>query len=307
MKDYVGNRMSQPLPPPPVAPTLEEWRAMSPEERECLLVQINELLSDPRSAMLEGRPHSAAKAQILDVLGLHFRSTGRVIYLAADLAVLYPAQATFAPDVLVVLDMAQPANDPRLAWVVADEGKGLDLVLEVLHHGDRKKDLEDNVKRYAGLGITEYFVYDLAWQQIQGHRLSHPGAGLYEPVVSHAGRFTSKVLGVDLAVVGGTLRFFIGESELAGTPDLLGRLQGMGDEQVAKAAQAATRAEQAEILAEQARQVTRDAILALLNVRNVPDLENVRAPIVACEDPVTLQRWLQRATIALTAADVVEE
>jgi Uma2 family endonuclease len=293
--------MSQPPPPPPppVAPTLEEWRVMNSDERERLLVQINELLSDPRSAMSEGRPHSAAKAQILDVLGLHFRSTRRVVYLAADMAVLYPAQAIFAPDILVVLDVVQPANDPRLAWVVADEGKGLDLVLEVLHHGDRKKDLEDNVKRYASLGIVEYFVYDLGRQQLQGHRLAHPGAALYEPVLSQAGRLTSKVLGVDLAVVSGTLRFFIGESELAGTPDLLGRLQGMVDEQVAKATQSAT-------LAEQALQVARDGIFAVLAARGMACPEDVRAQIVACDDPVTLQRWLQRATNANTAADVVE-
>ena len=113
------------------------------------------------------------------------------------------------------------------------------------------------------------------------------------------GRFTSTVLGVDLAIVGGTLRFFTGESELAGTPDLLGRLQGMVDEQAAKATQAAT-------LAEQALQVARDAILALLEARNIPGLESVRAQISACDDPTTLQRWLQRATTAQTAAEVVE-
>lgn len=49
-----------------------------------------------------------------------------------------------------------------MARVVADEGKGLDWVLEVVCHGDRRKDLVENVKRYAALGIPEYFIYDVA-------------------------------------------------------------------------------------------------------------------------------------------------
>ncbi|XXY53191.1 hypothetical protein WME91_18855 [Sorangium sp. So ce269] len=37
--------------------------------------------------------------------------------------------------------MPQPEDDPRMAWVVADEGRGMSLVMEVLHPGDRNKDL----------------------------------------------------------------------------------------------------------------------------------------------------------------------
>jgi hypothetical protein len=40
--------------------------------------------------------------------------------------------------------------------VVSAEGKGLDWVLEVHVGGDRKKDAERNVARYARLGIPEY-------------------------------------------------------------------------------------------------------------------------------------------------------
>ncbi len=40
------------------------------------------------------------------------------------------------------------------------EGRGPDFILEVLHLGDRKKDLVKNVERYARLGVEEYFVYD---------------------------------------------------------------------------------------------------------------------------------------------------
>src|SRR5262245_12701935 len=148
---------------------------MSPSDRERLLDRILDALSDPRAAMAEGRPHKKAKTRALDLLGLHFGALGRVIYLAEEMAVLYPGKEVFTPDVLAVLDVEQPEDDERMAWVVADEGKGLDLVIEVLHHGDRKKDLVDNVERYADLGIPEYFVYDRAQQAIRGYRLPAPG------------------------------------------------------------------------------------------------------------------------------------
>src|SRR5690348_7522760 len=121
----------------PVAPTEEVWRAMSAAERQHFLVHVLDVLSDPRAAMSEGRPHKKAKTRSIDMLGLHFGALGRVIYLAEEMAVVYPGKEPFTPDVLAVLDVPETENDERMAWVVADEGKGIDLVLEVLHHGDR--------------------------------------------------------------------------------------------------------------------------------------------------------------------------
>src|SRR3954463_13617073 len=186
-----------------IAPTEEEWRAMSPEERMRCLVDINEILSDPPIAMSEGRPHRKAKSRVLDRLGLHFRSTGRSIYMADEMAVLYPGQESFSPDILAVLDVPEPEDDERMAWVVVDEGKGLDLVIEVLHRGDRHKDLVANVERYAALSIPEYFIYDRQRQQVIGYRLPRPNATRYERILPQLGRTSSMVLGLHLAVVGG--------------------------------------------------------------------------------------------------------
>jgi Uma2 family endonuclease len=291
---------------------------MSPSQRESFLVSVLDALSDPRDVMSEGRPHKKAKTRALDLLGLHFKAMGRVVYLAEEMAVVYPGEGAFSPDVLAVVDVLQPEDDERLAWVVADEGKGLDLVLEVLHHGDRNKDLVQNVERYARLGIPEYFVYDRARQQIHGYRL---GAGRrYERIVPQSGRYGSAVLGLDLAIQGGTLRFFQGMAELFGSADLIGRLTGMvedleakaeeaaakAEEAAAKAEEAAAKAEEAAAKAESAVNGLRAGVLAALEARGLACPEDVRATLLACGDPETLQRWLVRSLTAGSAADVIE-
>ena len=314
------------LVPSIVAPTAEEWRAMTAAEQERFLVRVLDALSDPRSAMAEGRPHQKAKGRAIDMLGLHFRTQGRVIYLAEEMAVVYPGEAVFCPDILAVIDVPQPEEDERLAWVVADEGRGLDWVLEVLHHGDRKKDLVENVERYAALGIPEYFVYDRGRQHIHGYRLAGPGARRYQRIVPQLGRYRSEVLGLDLAMQGGQLRFFVGMSELFGSTDLIDRLGLMMadlekklDDAQAQAERAQARVEQAEAQAQarveqaeaqaqaqaeraqEALGALRDAVLALVAARGIALQDSAHARLVSCDDPALLRRWLLRAATASSA------
>ncbi|MFS8070670.1 MAG: Uma2 family endonuclease, partial [Byssovorax sp.] len=151
-----------------------------------------------------------------------------------------------------VLDVPQPEDDLRMAWVVADEHKGLDFVLEVHYAGDRNKDLVVNVERYARLGIPEYFIYDRARQQIHGYRLTSPGVKRYQRIMPQAGRYSSLVLGVDMVIQGGTLRFYLGSAELISSDDLIGRLSSMVSDLEAKAEQAEAEAERAKAEAAQA-------------------------------------------------------
>ncbi len=286
---------------------------MSSAERERLLVKVLDALSDPRAAMSEGRPHKKVKTRSLDMLGLHFGAVGRVVYLAEEMAVLYPGEEVFTPDVLAVVGVPEPEDDERMAWVVADEGKGLDLVLEVLHRGDRQKDLVDNVERYARLGIPEYFIYDRAQQRIRGYRLpvdeggsaARPsGARRYQAIVPQGGRYSSAVLGLDLVIEDGSLRFFHGMAELFGSAALIRRLSGMVREREAKAEQAETKAELAETKAEQAIVGLRTGILAALETRGIVVEEGLRARVLSCDEPMILQRWLLRALSVASAGDV---
>jgi Uma2 family endonuclease len=294
----------RPRSPCLIAPTEEEWRAMLPAARQALLDRILDALSDPAAAMSEGRRHKKAKTRALDALGLHFGAIGRTMYLAEEMAVLYPGEPVFTPDVLAVVGVEEPDDDPRMAWVVADEGKGLDLVIEVLHHGDRNKDLVGNVERYASLGIPEYFVYDRLHQRIHGYRLPDVRARRYHRIVPQFGRHTSAVLGLDLAIEGGRLRFFYGMAELPGTSDLIGRLNGMVADLEARADEAEAQIEAAAAQAQQALAALREAIAALLGARGVACSDADRARLSSCTDVGTLQRWLLRATSAGAAEEV---
>ena len=269
----------------PVGPSLDAWRAMTPRAREGFLVAMNEALTEAAELMGEGRPHKQAKSRAIDLLGLHFKAKGRTVYLAEELSVLYPGERAFAPDVLAVVDVPQPEDDERLAWVVADEGRGIDVALEVLHRGDREKDLIDNVDRYARLGIPEYFVYDREKQRVHGYRLATADARRYDRVVPQAGRIASRILGVDLAVQHERLRFFDGMAELFGSDDLIHRLTDMVESLESKA-----EAEQAR--AEAALGGLRGAILGAYAARFGASTDALRRALDACEDPALLQAAL---------------
>lgn len=269
---------------------------MTPAERERFLVDVNEALSDPMLVMAEGRPHKKAKSRAIDMLGLHFRAMGKRVYLSDGMSVLYPGLPGFEPDVMAVLDVEEPEDDQRMAWVVADEGKGLDWVLEVLWAGDRKKDLEDNVELYASLGIPEYFVYDQRQQRIFGHRLP-PGGKRYQPILAQAGLYRSNVLGLDLAIVERSLRFFQGAAELYGTEHLIRRLEGM-------VSNLEERADTAARDAEKSRAGVRAAILTVLRARGVTCSDEGLSRLDACVEPDVLNRWLSRALQATSEAEV---
>ncbi len=241
----------------PTAPTAEVWASMSESERERFVLDAMAALQTHQEAMSEGSPHFRAKVSARQILSDWFARMGRKIYLGCELAVHYPGEPVFAPDLIAVLDVEDPGDeDTRMAWVVAQEGRGLDLVLEVVHQGDRQKDLADNVLTYARLGIPEYFIYDRLRQRALGYRLPFVGAGRYQPVAPRGGVLESKVLGLELGVFAGALRFFHNGAELPETRDLLARVTALVDDLERRAVEAERRAaEEAEARAELERRL----------------------------------------------------
>jgi Uma2 family endonuclease len=209
-----------------MAPSVEEWETLSPAERAAVAAALPGEVTYDEMAMPEGDRHSKAKARALDALRGYFTRQRRRIYLAQELPIYYPAEPRFAPDLLAVLDVEDVDRDK---WAVSAEGKGLDWVLEVHVGGDRKKDAELNVARYARLGIPEYFVYDRARNRLAAYRLDSPDARVYTAILPNHGFYESRVLGLDVQVDKDRLRFYAGTALLPESDELIARLQGMYD------------------------------------------------------------------------------
>ena len=218
----------------PRAPSEEAWAGMSPEERQRV---VDALPSEFEKWLYlpEGDQHYNTQMQIRSTLDDFFARMGRSIYLACELPVYYPDEPMFAPDVMAVVDVSR---HERMKWVVGAENRGLDLALEILVAGDRRKDLEHNVERYARLGIREYFVFDYKRLHLAGYRL---GEGRrYQPIVPQFGRYHSEVLGLDIRREEHRLRFYIGTASVPTSAELVGTLEGMleGLEERARVAEA---------------------------------------------------------------------
>ncbi|MBL9103290.1 MAG: Uma2 family endonuclease [Myxococcales bacterium] len=203
----------------PMAPSEAEWARMTALDRMRVAASLP---ADLGLLPSEGTPHSNAIRRVHNVLDDHFSRRGRAVFIAENLAVYYPAEPVFAPDILAVVDVG--LHD-RMKWLVSEEGRGLDLALEVLVSGDRRKDLELNVERYAQLGIREYFVFDYTRVRLLGYRLA--GGRRYESIVPQFGMLRSEVLGLELRVQGGRLRFYNGPEMLAEADERIAVLEQM--------------------------------------------------------------------------------
>lgn len=269
-------------PDDPRAPPLHIWNAMSPAERKRVVealpseFPISEALPPP-----EGDLHWNAKVGARDVLGGYFQRLGRRVYIASELPVYYAGERMFAPDVFAVLDV-----DPheRENWTVESEGKGLDLAIEIVVHGRRRKDLQTNVERYARLGISEYFVFDRGRLKLTGYRLprrdgtSGQAAGVYEPISGRAGALASNVLGLEVRLEGTRLRFYHAGAALPDSNELIRSLERMVDDVEDRLAAAEERAAEEARLREEAEQGRASAELARLEAeRSRTEAERSRA------------------------------
>ncbi|AEI64271.1 Uma2 family endonuclease [Corallococcus macrosporus] len=210
-------------PDDPRAPPQELWDALSPEERQRIIDSLPSEFPVSEATPPEGDFHFEAKTRAREVLGSFFSRIGRKVYLGCELPVYYPGESMFAPDVMAVVDVEPRA---RMSWMVSAEGKGLDFALEVHVAGERRKDLERNVERFARLGIREYFVFDRGRLRLSGWRLDE-GRRVYRPILPQHGLYPSEVLGLDLQVDDERLRFYLGGAALPEAPELIARLEHM--------------------------------------------------------------------------------
>jgi Uma2 family endonuclease len=256
-------------PDDPRAPSQNEWEAMTPAERDRVVASLpTDMPLDLHPP--EGDEHRKPKEGARDALAEFFRRIGRKVYVSSELVTYYPGEPRFCPDILAVLDV-----DPhdRNSWIVSKEGKGLDLVIEIHVEGDQRKDLERNVVRYARLDIPEYFVFDRPGARVLGFRQAAPGAP-YERLIPQAGRLPSRVLGLELTVENGKLRFYHGSAPLLFMDELVSRLNGMVAELVDARDAALRRAEdEARRAEDEARRAEDEARRAEDEARRARQLE----------------------------------
>ena len=114
--------------------------------------------------------------------------------------------AVVVPDLFAALRAPPPKN--RLSYKLWQYPTP-DLVVEMLSDSTSKADICPKRNTYAHIGVREYWLFDPEGFQLPaplaGHRLC---AGRYRPIVADAaGRMRSEVLGLDLHVREGELRF----------------------------------------------------------------------------------------------------
>ena len=156
--------------------------------------------------MAETEIHGACMMYVTSALRLWFEKHGRAnVHVGSNSFLYYERgnpRAVVAPDVYVVVGAAAHLRDTYLLW---NEPKGPDFVLEVTSASTRRADERRKRDVYASLGVSEYFLYDPRAEYLtpplQGYRLRE---GKYRPlpavtVLSNRGvAVASEVLGLEL-------------------------------------------------------------------------------------------------------------
>ena len=152
--------------------------------------------------------HRSVMVAAIETLKLHY--AGQLVYVTGNLLLYYRPgnkRRHVSPDVMVVRGLEQRDRQNYLLW---QEGRAPNVVIEVTSQSTRDEDLEDKLEIYRDdIGVTEYFLFD-PWSEylnpaLQGYRLNR---GRYEPLVPVAGRLASLELGLQLEADGSRLRFY---------------------------------------------------------------------------------------------------
>lgn len=167
----------------------------------------------------DGKPMTESEAQFLPLtytalaLREHFKQRDDV-YVGANMFLYYEEnnpRAVVAPDVFVVIGAPKRLRDSYLLW---NEPKGPDFVLEITSRSTRHEDQGRKKRVYASLGINEYFLFDPTGDYLRGRLQGFVlRRGRYErlPVVRLAHgepSLRSDAVGLHLVVRGETLRLF---------------------------------------------------------------------------------------------------
>ncbi|MBI1918039.1 MAG: Uma2 family endonuclease [Planctomycetes bacterium] len=151
--------------------------------------------------------HRDVLLDLIDVLK-RFYQDQPLVYVSGWLWVYYVPgnrRRRVAPDVFVVKGVP---NYDRPNYLVWEEGKGPDVVIEITSRKTRHEDLVKKFDLYQNtFQVKEYFLFDVLGDYLdpplRGYRLRK---GVYQPIRAVHGRLPSQVLGLHLERDGKQLR-----------------------------------------------------------------------------------------------------
>jgi Uma2 family endonuclease len=163
----------------------------------------------------DGRPmaetdvHRQDMVDLIETLQDHFADDPDV-YVTGNLLLYYERgnpRRHVSPDVFVVRGVDKDPKDYYLLW---EEGKGPDVVIEITSKTTRREDEKKKLILYRDvLKVPEYFQFDPTEDYLkppmQGHRLVE---GQYVPIEPVEGRLPSALLGLHLERDGLELRLY---------------------------------------------------------------------------------------------------
>jgi Uma2 family endonuclease len=149
--------------------------------------------------MAETDIHRQDMVDLIETLQDYFAADPNV-YVSGNLLLFYERgnkRKHVSPDVFVVRGVAKELKDYYLLW---EEGKGPDVVIEITSKTTRREDQTKKLTLYRDLlKVPEYFQFDPTEDYLkpamQGHRLVE---GQYVPIAPVEGRLPSALLGLHL-------------------------------------------------------------------------------------------------------------
>jgi len=159
--------------------------------------------------MAETDLHRDLMIALIETLRWWFRDRPKV-YVSGNLLVHYQKgnkRVHVSPDVFVVPGIGNHRRENYLMW---EEGRGLDMVIELTSKTTMMEDIEEKYNLYVDkLGVKEYYLFDPKEEYLkpsfQGYRR---GKETFRPIKFVDGRLPSKVLGLHLERVGDELRLW---------------------------------------------------------------------------------------------------
>ena len=163
----------------------------------------------------DGRPmaetdlHRELMATLISILKRRYVKD-QMVYVSGNLLIFYEPgnkRKHIAPDVFVVQGVEKRMRDNYLVW---EEGKGPDFVIEVTSSSTRREDVKKKFELYRDvLKVSEYFLFDpradYLKPPLQGYRLRGRD---YQHITLDQGRLRSETLGLDLVRDGSYLRLY---------------------------------------------------------------------------------------------------